>query len=334
MKSWYAFVSKCQRQGIDSTSASRMIAWAMELYEQGKISQKDTDGIELNWGNKEAIGLMLDKIVQKEGFGDVLASNPAEAAQKIGDDIEEALQIKGLPLGGTNVMNFRARTIGATINPRGGDEYRARVGSFDSLGSGKDTGMTGMSSPNSWEAKTAMSIIDVALAEKEKAGEKPVINQFDYEARGALAALSHKISTISDTLGQCKWNTIFLNVGISIEFQANALSAGTGRETGIEEILEAASRISCQERAYAVREGMTKDQDTLPKKLINYSMAGTYPDDKVTPEGLEKMKDEYYQAMGWDVKTGVPTLDTLRALNLEDVASDLIKQGKLKDELK
>ena len=81
-----------------------------------------------------------------------------------------------------------------------------------------------------------------------------------------------------------------------------------------------------------MREGMTKDQDTLPKKLINYSMEGTYPDDKVTPEGLEKMKAEYSQAMGWDVKTGVPTINNLRALNLEDVASDLIKQGKLKDE--
>jgi aldehyde:ferredoxin oxidoreductase len=332
MKSWYAFVSKCQRQGIDSTSASRMIAWAMELYEQGKITQKDTDGIALNWGNKEAIGLILDKIVQKEGFGGVLASNPAEAAQKIGADVEEALQIKGLPLGGTNVMNFRARTIGAVVNPRGGDEYRARVGAFDNLGSGKDAGMTGMSSPNSWEAKTAMSIIDAALAKKEKAGEKPVINQFDYEARGALAALANKTSTVSDSLGQCKWNTIFLNVGISIEFQANALSAGEGRQTSVEDLLDAAARIASQERAYAVREGMTRDQDSLPKKLINYQMEGTYPDDKVTPQGLEKMKDEYYQAMGWDVKTGVPTLNTLRALKLEDVASDLIKQGKLKPE--
>ena len=334
MKSWYAFVSKCQRQGIDSTSASRMIAWAMELYEQGKITQKDTDGIELNWGNKKAIALMLDKIIKKEGFGEVLGSNPAEAARKIGNDVEEALQIKGLPLGGTNVMNFRARTIGAVVNPRGGDEYRARVGSFDNLGSGKDAGMTGMSSPDSWEAKTAMSIIDAALAEKKKAGEKPVIGQFDYEGRGELAALGQKISTVSDSLGQCKWNTIFLNIGISIEFQAKALSAGEGRETNIEDLMEAAWRISCQERAYAVREGMTKDQDTLPKKLINYSMAGTYPDDKVTPEGLEKMKTEYYQAMGWDVKTGIPLFDTLRALNLEDVASDLIKQGKLKDEKK
>jgi aldehyde:ferredoxin oxidoreductase len=332
MKSWYAFVSKCQRQGIDSTSASRMIAWAMELYEQGKITQKDTDGIALNWGNKEAIGLILDKIVQKEGFGGVLASNPAEAAQKIGADVEEALQIKGLPLGGTNVMNFRARTIGAVVNPRGGDEYRARVGAFDNLGSGKDAGMTGMSSPNSWEAKTAMSIIDAALAKKEKAGEKPVIDQFDYEARGALAALANKTSTVSDSLGQCKWNTIFLNVGISIEFQANALSAGEGRQTSVEDLLDAAARIASQERAYAVREGMTRDQDSLPKKLINYQMEGTYPDDKVTPQGLEKMKDEYYQAMGWDVKTGVPTLNTLRALKLEDVASDLIKQGKLKPE--
>lgn len=194
--------------------------------------------------------------------------------------------------------------------------------------------MTGMASPNSWEAKTAMSIIDAALAKKKQAGEKPVISQFDYEARGALAALSHKISTVSDTLGQCKWNTIFLNVGISIEFQANALSAGEGRQTRIEDLMEAAARIASQERAYAVREGMTRDQDTLPKKLMNYSMEGTYPDDQVTPEGLEKMKEEYYQAMGWDVKTGIPTLDTLRSLNLEDVASDLIKQGKLNDEIK
>jgi aldehyde:ferredoxin oxidoreductase len=177
-----------------------------------------------------------------------------------------------------------------------------------------------------------MSIIDAALAEKKKAGEKAVIGQFDYDGRGALAALGQKLSTVSDSLGQCKWNTIFLNIGISVEFQAKALSAGEGRETSVEELVEAAARISCQERAYAVREGMTNDQDTLPKKLINYSMAGTYPDDKVTPEGLEKMKTEYYQAMGWDVKTGIPTLDTLRALNLEDVASDLIKQGKLKEE--
>ena len=77
---------------------------------------------------------------------------------------------------------------------------------------------------------------------------------------------------------------------------------------------------------------MTKDADTLPKKLLKYSMAGTYPGDQVTPEGLEQMKKDYYQAMGWDVKTGIPTLATLRALNLKDVASDLIKQGKLKSE--
>ncbi len=332
MKSWYGFVSKCQRQGIDSTSVSRMIAWAMELYEQGKITAKDTDGIQLNWGDQDAISQMVDKIIKQEGFGEVLASNPAEAAQKIGGDVEEALQIKGLPLGGTNVMNFRARTIGAVVNPRGGDEYRARVGSFDNLGSGKDAGMTGMSNPDSWEAKSAMAIINAALEKKKQAGEEPVIGQFDYEARGALAALGQKISTISDTLGQCKWNTIFLNIGISIEFQANALSAGEGRETNIEELLEAAARISCQERAYAVREGMTKDADTLPKKLLNYSMAGTYPEDQVTPEGLEQMKKDYYQAMGWDVKTGIPTLATLRALYVEDVASDLIKQGELKSE--
>jgi aldehyde:ferredoxin oxidoreductase len=198
------------------------------------------------------------------------------------------------------------------------------MGTFDNLGSGSGKGhMTGMASPDSWEAKTAQKIADRAMAEKAKAGGDAAIGQHDCESRGELAALGQKIITVSDSLGQCKWNTIFLNLGVSIEFQANALSAGSGRETPIETLLEAAERISAQEKIFAAREGFTRAQDTLPKQLINYQMPGTWPEDKVTEADLEKMKDEYYQAMGWDVKTGIPTADLLRKLKLDDVASDL-----------
>ena len=267
-----------------------------------------------------------DKITKREGFGDVLASNVAEVGNKLGKTVDEPLNIKGVPLGVTNVMNFRARTMGALINPRGTDEYRGRMGTFDNLGSGSGAGhMTGMASPDSWEAKTAQDITDKAMAAKKKAGGDPIIGQTDCESRGELAALGQKLITVTDSLGQCKWNTIFLNLGISIEFQAQALSAGSGRQTGIEDLMEAASRISAQERAFAAREGFTREQDTLPKKLIDRQMPGTWPEDKVTAQDLEKMKDDYYQAMGWDVQTGLPTIDTLQALKLDDVASDLQK---------
>ena len=323
MESWYAFASRCQRQGVDVMSAARMIAWAMELFESGQISTQDTDGLQLTWGNREAIGGMLDKIVKKEGFGNILSSTMDEIPRKIAKQVEVPLHIKGVPLGGTNVMNFRARAIGAAVNPRGSDEYRSRVGSFDDLGSGKDAGMTGMASPDSWEAQAAMNIIEKALKEKEKSGKESLITQFDYEGRGSLAALATKISAVSDALGQCKWNTVFLNLGVSIAFQANALSAGLGRDVSVEDLMESASRLTAQERAYAAREGYTREQDQLPEQLLNRQLPGTWPDDKLTPQGLESMKDDYYSAMGWHIETGIPTAETLHALKLDDVIEDL-----------
>lgn len=324
MKTWYGFVSKCQRQGIDAQSVSRMIAWAMELYEKGSITRSDTGGLDLTWGNSDASLRLLDQIVKKEGFGEILAANAVDAPQKLGKDVEAPLNLKGVPLGVTNVMNFRARTMGALVNPRGTDEYRSRMGTFDNLGTGGGAGhMTGMASPDSWEAKTAQAIADRAMAEKEKTTGNGVIGQFDCESRGELAALGQKLITVSDSLGQCKWNTVFLNLGVSIDFQAQVLSAGLGKQIQIEDLLTAAARINAQERAFAAREGLTREHDTLPKQLINRQIPGSWPEDKVTEEDLERLKDDYYQAMAWDVSTGVPTAELFQSLQMDDVASDL-----------
>ncbi|MCP4151210.1 MAG: hypothetical protein GY757_25930, partial [bacterium] len=171
-----------------------------------------------------------------------------------------------------------------------------------------------------------------AVAQKRaEQGEDAQISQFDCESRGELAALANRIITVTDSIGQCKWNTVFINAGIGIELQAAALSAGMGREITAEELIHAASRITAQERAFAVREGLSRENDTLPKKLINYRMPGTWPDDKIDPQSLERMKNEYYAAMAWDSESGVPTRETLDAYGLSDVAADLEKMGKLAD---
>jgi len=330
IQTWYAVAAKCHRLGIDVLSATRMIAWASELYEKGIISLADTGGIPLEWGNREALVQVLDLIARNEGFGAVLAARAEEAAAKLGPDVDPVLNVKGAPLGETNLMNFRARALGAAVNPRGTDEYRARAGSFDNLGTGAGSKLTAMASPDSWEAKAAMTIVDKAVAQKrEKEGESAQITQFDCESRGELAALANRIISVTDSVGQCKWNTVFLNVGIGIELQAAALSAGMGREIKADDLIDTASRIATQERAFAVREGLTREQDTLPKKLINYRMPGTWPEDKVDPEDLERMKNEYYAAMAWDMESGVPVRETLEAMGLSDVASDLEKMGKL-----
>lgn len=328
MKTWYAVASKCQRKGIDVLSATRMIAWASELYEKGAITQEDTGGIPLEWGNREAIDRVIDQIAENKGFGSVLGSQSEEAVEKLGKEIDPVLNIKGAPLGETNIMNFRARAMGAAVNPRGTDEYRARAGSFDNLGTGSGSKLTALASSDSWESKRAMTIVEKAIAEKAaREGEGAQISQFDGESRGQLAALAYRMIVVTDSVGQCKWNTVFLNVGIGVELQAEALSAGLGRRIDVDHLMETAARIAAQERGFAAREGLTRSDDRLPKRLMNYRMPGSWPEDRITPEALEKMKDDYYEAMGWNVKSGLPGPDLLRALGLEDVAADLMKLG-------
>jgi aldehyde:ferredoxin oxidoreductase len=324
MKTWYSVAAKCHRKGLDTLSVTRMIAWASELYEKGTITLEDTGGIPLEWGNRKALEQVIDQIANNEGFGAILACTPQEAAEKLGKGIDPVLNIKGSPLGETNIMNFRARAMGAAVNPRGVDEYRSRAGSFDNLGTGAGSKLTAMASPDSWEAKTAMAIVENAVAQKrEKEGETAQITQFDCESRGELAALAQRIINVTDSVGQCKWNTLFLNIGIGIELQATALSAGLGREIKVDDLVDTASRIASQERAFAVREGLSREKDTLPGKLINYQMPGSWPEDKIELEGIEQMKNDYYAAMAWDIESGVPTRKTLEALGLSDVASDL-----------
>ncbi|WP_092219418.1 aldehyde ferredoxin oxidoreductase C-terminal domain-containing protein [Desulforhopalus singaporensis] len=323
MDSWYNLVVTCQRQGIDVMSAARMIAWAMELYETGGISKEQTGGIELTWGNKEAIAVLIRQIGKKEGFGATLAKNVQEAAAELGEGVEEALNLKGMPVGCTDVLSFRGRTMGAIVNPRGGDEYRARYGSFDNLGSGKNTGMTGMAKPDSWEARSAMAIIEKAQEESRKNGLPDTFTQHDITARGSVAALGNRLIIVSDALGQCKWNTLFLNVGLSIEFQAKVLSAGLGIEISVEDLLAKASRISAQERLFAMMNGLTRDDDTLPPPMINRKMAGAWPEDSVTAEEVDKMKEEFYRAMGWHENSGTPKHDTLKVLGVDHLFSEI-----------
>jgi len=90
----------CNIYGLDTISTGTVIAFAMECYEHGIITKKDTDGIELTWGNHRAMIAMTEKIARREGFGDVLADGVKRAAERIGKGAEEfAVHIGGQELG-------------------------------------------------------------------------------------------------------------------------------------------------------------------------------------------------------------------------------------------
>lgn len=92
-------VDLCNRYGIDVISTSECISFAMELYQRGILSQKDTDGLDLTWGNSEAVLQLIEKIAYRQGFGDLLADGVVKAAERIGRGSEKyALHVKGLEI--------------------------------------------------------------------------------------------------------------------------------------------------------------------------------------------------------------------------------------------
>jgi aldehyde:ferredoxin oxidoreductase len=108
------------------------------------------------------------------------------------------------------------------------------------------------------------------------------------------------------------------------ERYAAIYSAGKGVETTADELMDVVHRIHTLQRAFNVREGLTRDEDTLPKRFLREPVPeGRFKGELIDPAKLEKMKTEYYAIQGWDPATGVPTPEMLEELGLNDVAKDM-----------
>ena len=119
----------CNRSGLDTISAGSVIAFAMECYEKGIVSKADTDGIEMTWGNADAMIAMLDKIVRREGFGDILADGVKIAAKKIGKGAEEfAIHVGGQEPGLHNALFLPGRGTGFCGRSHTGSSHRITHG--------------------------------------------------------------------------------------------------------------------------------------------------------------------------------------------------------------
>jgi len=314
-----------QRYGVDTQSAFGIIAWLMELYEKGIITAKDTDGIPMEWGNKEAILSILKKMVNREGFGDVLADGIVQAAERIGRGaIDHAPQVKGLS---THYLHHSAHSkgtaLGVGIGARG-DKMKSSVlgyeGAIENI-------------PFLYDEKTGAEYTAVTRQKvKEITGTEKAAIPEEYEGKPALVAYAEDEIIICDSLSTCK----LIGIGywairtFNNEYRAALFSAGSGVETSVNTLFSFAKRIRNLERAYNVRQGITREADSLPKKFMDKPIEKTGNEDEILDSAeFEKMKSEYYSLRGWDVTTGIPTRKTLEQTGLGDIAKDLEKRGNL-----
>jgi aldehyde:ferredoxin oxidoreductase len=293
----------------------------MILHENGIISEEDTDGIPMKWGSPKAIRSMLDKIVFREGIGDILAEGMLPAARAIGRGAEEyALHVKGIPMfeGGTPewLPYFKAGCLSNAVGPRG-DSSRACVGTTEI--------MYMQHEKTSKEAAELTRQYAKAITGTEKTADP------GYEGKPELVIYFEGITLLCDLLSTCKYLSMWNNVvALTPEYQAKLFSAGSGIETSVEDLFEFANKVRTMERAYEAGEGLTREQETLPRKFFdNPIREGDLKGAVLEPDKFEEMKDHYYALRDWDVATGIPTEATLGRFGLDDVAEDLKKRGRL-----
>lgn len=296
--------SLCNEYGLDTISTGGVIQWAMECFEKGILTSRDTEGLELVWGNGDAVVEMVHKIAYRKGLGDILAEGTKRAAEKIGHDSWKwAVQAKGLEQSRVETRCAKAYALAFAVNNRGPDHLHTEtIAEF---------GLTP-------EARELVRRI---------CGDEKYANPYLTEKRAEIVRWHEDCYAATDCLGFCAF-TSTLAYAVNPGNMAQMFASATGIEMSEEELMLAGRRIVTLERAFNVREGASRQDDVLPWRLMNEPVAsGPQKGFVNSKEELDKMLDEYYALHGWDVKTGKPTGETLRKLGLEDVAAVLEEEA-------
>jgi aldehyde:ferredoxin oxidoreductase len=277
--------------GLDSISSGVTIGFAMELFEKGILTLEETDGIDLKFGNDEAMMKVLRKMAYRDGLGDLLADGSLAAAQRIGKGTEKyAMQIKGLELPGYDVRGLKAHGLGFATSYTGADHCRGYA--FQEV----------FGVPIPWE-----------------------VDRFAVEGKGKLTIWNQDIRTATlDCAPMCAFLLDMAVPATACQNMARLMEAVTGLPFTPEEIQKVGERVNNLAKAFNVREGFTRADDTFPERLMTEPLkAGNSKGQMISKEDLDTMLDEYYSLRGWDVKTGMPTREKLTDLRLEYVADAL-----------
>jgi len=273
----------------------------MEVYERGWLTNKDTENLELKWGDTELILLLIEKIAKREGIGDLLADGVKRVADKLGKEaVELALHTKGLEMPAHDPRaESKILALQYAVAPRGGCHMHptwAAVWDLDKF----DCGLRPFGLPWPPSAPNAEGSVGKGIAFK-------------------LLALHGTIAEIACT---CIFPTLGPENGcLTPKRYAELISAITGWEIGQYELMKIAERVWNLKRCINIREGFSKKDDTLPKRM--FEPVATGPSKGKSVNDLKGLINEFYEACGWDLDTGVPTHQKLEELDLMDVAETL-----------
>jgi aldehyde:ferredoxin oxidoreductase len=266
----------CDQLGLDTMSMGNAMGFAMECFERGLLTREQTDGIDLRFGNQEAVLQLIEKTANLEGFGKMLALGVAEMAKKIGRGSGDyAMHVKGLELPAYDPRGAFGAALTFAVNPRGGCHRRAWPPAKEILG-----GVP----PHTVEGKAEMI--------------KGMFND----------------RSILHSLIVCDFHAGL--IPLKMDYYAQALSMVTGEESNLEHLYWIAERTETLIRLFNCREGFTREDDQIPRRILEEPLPDGPAKGKIIGQpGFNKMLDEYYALRGWD-PNGCPKEETLKKLHL------------------
>ena len=269
----------CNRHGFDTISVGCTIAWAMECYENGLISKEDTDGIELTWGNAEAIVDMCQAIADNKGFGKILSSGSKAASEKIGKGAEYLVTVRGieLPMHDPKLAPGYGRTY--YTDPTPGRHVKGGA----------------------------------------HGGQARRPDKYNYEGTGSRDLKMTSSNEILQLSGLCLMSQF---TGMR-DMAVRLLEAVTGDAIDEAKQITILKRTMGIRHAFNLREGLKPSETDMPKRAIGDPPQTEGPLKNVTVDHKLLAKN-FFEAMEWDVETGIPSRDSLEALGgMEAVIKDL-----------
>lgn len=286
----------CDELGLDTMSAGVTIGFAMELYEKGILTSADTEGIELNFGNSEAMISLISQMSYREGLGAILADGVKVAAEKIGKGAEKyALHIKGMELSGYDVRGAKGHGLGLATSYTGADHNRSYA---------------------------FQEIFGIPVPKE--------VDRFSTEGKGWLTKWNQDVRTATcDCPPMCAFMLDMALPATALQNTADMVNGVAGLDLTAEDVERVGERVNNLARVYNALAGFTREDDTLPERLLTEPIkSGSSQGHYISHEDLNKMLDEYYAVRGWTSK-GVPTKEKLTELGLEKAAEELEKQGMI-----
>jgi aldehyde:ferredoxin oxidoreductase len=291
----------CNLYTLDTISTGMTIAFAMECFEHGLINLEDTDGIDLSFGNAEAMLQIIKKIAHREGIGNILAEGSRSAARVIGGESASfTIEVKGQELAMHDPRGKVAVGLGFAISEIGADH----------LVSYHDTMFT---NPDSASFKGARPLgITEALPARDLS-EKKVLHYF----------IGENWSSFEKVSGFCYFGPAPRSF-IQVEDVLKIVNAATGWKLSLIDLLKMGERATNLARVFNLREGFTPQDDRLPERIFMPSEAGALAGLGIEHAEFDRALHDLYALKDWNLETGIPSRQRLSELDIA-WASDLLR---------